>query len=500
MIAGYCWPQSVLPGSRVALHCSCTDDRFDLRIVRQGSVSEIVHEATGIEGAERAIPEDAAANGCRWPASFEIEVSDAWRSGFYLVELRAKNGESSEAFFVVRSPDPGDVLLVLSTSTWSAYNDWGGRNFYDGGHRSSFQRPLPKGFLTRPDPLRLRSANMAKIENEEISRLAKDGYSFWLASAGWSGWEALFVAWAEGQGMHLDYAVSHDLEAVPGLLDDYRVYLSVGHDEYWSGGMRDAVEGFVDAGGCAAFFSGNTAFWQIRYEDECAAQVAYKMKPEADPVWGTDLQHHLTTMWSDPLVERPENELTGVSFTRGGYAHMDNAPDGSGGYTVWRPEHWAFRGLDLIAGDVIGSEHTVVGYECDGCELALENGRPVATGNDGTPESFEVLATAPAHLLATAERSPLLPAGIGELDWVAERIGGANSPENRERFAYGHAVMGSFSRGRGLVFTTGCTEWAVGLRDEAIATITRNVLAHFFDHERDSTRDERNDEELGVQR
>ena len=34
--------------------------------------------------------------------------------------------------------------------------------------------------------------------------------------------------------------------------------LSVGHDEYWSWEMRDAVEGFVAAGGNVAFFSGNT--------------------------------------------------------------------------------------------------------------------------------------------------------------------------------------------------------------------------------------------------
>ena len=39
----------------------------------------------------------------------------------------------------------------------------------------------------------------------------------------------------------------------------YSLYLSVGHDEYWSAGMRDTVEGFVARGGNAAFLSGNTA-------------------------------------------------------------------------------------------------------------------------------------------------------------------------------------------------------------------------------------------------
>ncbi len=36
--------------------------------------------------------------------------------------------------------------------------------------------------------------------------------------------------------------------------------------------------------------------------------------------------HELSTMWSDPVVGRPENQLTGVSFTRGGYAHLAHSP------------------------------------------------------------------------------------------------------------------------------------------------------------------------------
>ncbi len=43
-----------------------------------------------------------------------------------------------------------------------------------------------------------------------------------------------------------------------------------------------------------------------------------------------------------------------TSFTRGGYAHMRGAPMGSGGYTVWRPDHAIFDGVTLRAGDLLG--------------------------------------------------------------------------------------------------------------------------------------------------
>ena len=70
--------------------------------------------------------------------------------------------------------------------------------------------------------------------------------------------------------------------------------------------------------------------------------------------------------------------------------------------------------------------------------------------------------------------------GVGELNWVAERLGGADTPENRAKFAQGNAVMGSFERGPGEVFTTGCTDWAFGLDDPAVSRITRNVIERFL--------------------
>ena len=44
------------------------------------------------------------------------------------------------------------------------------------------------------------------------------------------------------------------------------MFLSVGHDEYWSGGQRANVEAARDAGVNLAFFSGNEVFWKTRWE------------------------------------------------------------------------------------------------------------------------------------------------------------------------------------------------------------------------------------------
>src|SRR5207245_8433557 len=105
----------------------------------------------------------------------------------------------------------------------------------------------------------------------------------------------------------------------PEVLDDACLYLSVGHDEYWSRGMRDTVEALIARGGNAAFFSGNTSLWQVRIEgDDHDMMVGYKGFFKNDPLMGTDREPEVTTFWSDVIVGRPGDHMTGGSFTRGG--------------------------------------------------------------------------------------------------------------------------------------------------------------------------------------
>ena len=479
MLAGYCWPQSVRAKETITLYCHGEVGPVRAQVVRLGVGEQTVLEQSGIAVRPQPLDGDLAQHGCDWQPSFAFEVGADWPSGFYLVRLTHGSGDHAEAFFVVRAAEPGDALLVLSTSTWTAYNDWGGPSFYTGGQVGSLRRPLPPGFLEKSDLQRHRIARFRDWSKDERRAFAKTGYSPWCMAAGWANWERLFVAWAEAQGLRMGYATSADLDREAGLLDGYPCYLSVGHDEYWTAGMRDHVEAFIDNGGNAAFLSGNTAFWQARFEAERSRLVCCKTALEADPLHDPVHAPQLSTMWSDPLVGRPESLMTGVSFTRGGYAHMPNAPRGTGGYQVWQPDHWAFESLALEPGAPLGVNGLVVGYECDGCEL-VERAGVLRAADGGAPEGFQVLASAPARLWETQEAPDgLHESYIGELNWVAERLGGGDTAANRARFEKGHAVMGTFRRGKGEVFTTGCTDWAYGLQCDDVATVTRNLLRRF---------------------
>jgi hypothetical protein len=497
VVEGYPDRLSYLPGEEVAFHCSARCNRFSAEIARIGGRREVVWRREGIPGVEQPTPNHAYAEGCGWPVTFVLRIPTDWRSGYYEVALQAEGVEGitalSHAFFVLRSAQPGrttPIILVLSSNTYNAYNKWGGACLYTGAHTLSFNRPIERGFLTRPDaPFDGRVASVEAEPDPFHRRLlayqAEHQYTLWTGSAGWHNWERRFVRWAEQSGYSIDMAINADLEFHPELLTGYRLMVSVGHDEYWSWAMRDTVDDFVAHGGNVAFFSGNTIYWQVRFADEGRKMVCYKAAAhEKDPVMGADQQHLLTSIWSDPLIGRPENSTSGLSFCRGGYVRMgQGAPRSSGAYTIYRPDHWVFADTGLRYGDLLGLGSYVVAYEVDGCEFTLVNGLPVPTHADGTPAGFTILGISPARLLSVTPTYSEIPLALwaspdppGDLEFTAIRLFGDAAPEHVARLAHGHAVMGLFTRG-GTVFNAGSADWAYGLdHDPLIQRVTRNVL------------------------
>ena len=107
---------------------------------------------------------------------------------------------------------------------------------------------------------------------------------------------------------------------------EHKTFLSVGHDEYWSGGQRANVEAARDAGVNLAFFSGNEVFWKTRWEpsiDGGAPPYTHARLLQGD---GTRTPRSIPARsgpgtWRDPRFSppadggRPENALTGTLFT-----------------------------------------------------------------------------------------------------------------------------------------------------------------------------------------
>ncbi|HZC15709.1 MAG TPA: N,N-dimethylformamidase beta subunit family domain-containing protein [Caulobacteraceae bacterium] len=506
MIACYTDRISVAPGERFALHASAAGGDCDLEIARIGGERRIVHRSR-VRVGDHPRPAHADAEGCGWPVARTVTVGADWATGYYDIALSGADGSQAHHFVCVRAPSGqprAKAVLVLATNTLAAYNYWGGASAYahveslmarqaslpeamaNAIGRLSTQRPIAPLLIAPPADMP-RLVNLSKRGFEQRPWAGADaawsrahGQSPYDGSAGFlNKWEHLFVRWAEGHGIGFDYLTDYDLDADPGPLDLYQTVILVGHSEYWSGRERDAIDAFVGRGGRLAIFSGNTAFWKVRWEDDGKTLVCHKWKGfEAEQVEAADATH----LWSHPAFRRPEAATTGLSFIFGGYHRLGLcAARGIGGYTVYRDRHWALVGCDLYYGDVFGDQVPLLGYENDGCQLRIgDDGLPAAVGNLGVPEDLEIIAMAPAAFAETpSPYRALIPPE--QLDVVAEIAYGDSGPASQARVLRGHAVMASFRCGEGEVFNAGTTEWAHGLAagDPFVTRITLNVLRRF---------------------
>ena len=493
-------------GDTVDLHLSTTADSVSIEILRDGGEAITVHQAEEIVGKQYTMPDNFFEVGCDWPVGYSWTLPDDLASGFYLVLCRVTNqqGETreQEAGFFVRpkiGKPSAKILLIAATSTWIAYNDWGGTSNYVGRNeemfggksaRVSIHRPWAKGFLSlpggaprKPHDYKVRACDIPRYPPIEFAHTR--GYSKYYACAGWACYERLFVQWAEQNGYALDYATQHDLHYRPELLDAYSCVTIVGHDEYWTHEMRLAIDRYVDQGGHFARFGGNFC-WQVRFEDNGNTQVCYKEDAaEKDPVVGTEQQHLLTSVWEHHLVNWKGAETVGVHALYGIYAGVGHlSPRQGGGFTVYRPEHWALKGTDLCYGDQFGGEARIFGYEVDGLDYVIKDGLPEPTYKDGAIPGTEIIAMGLASNVEAnhGHKGTVVYYGAlidpAEIDWFTELRYQDINDENREKTARGNGMMISCGRGKGQIFNTGTCEWVAGLMlgDTDTQTITRNVL------------------------
>lgn len=235
-----------------------------------------------------------------WGISATWEVPSDAVSGVYLAKLtRTDTGDSSHITFIVRNESStSQVLFQTSDPTWHAYNLYGGSDFYSGADNGrAFKISYNRPFATRDG-----------IE-------ARDFYF---------GAEYPMVRFLERNGYDVSYFSGVDTDRHGDLLTNHNVFLSVGHDEYWSGAQRSNVEAARDAGVNLQFLSGNEVYWRTRYEPSTTGGNDYRTLVSYKETWSNskiDPSSQWTGTWRDPRFASeeqggglPENGLTGTAY------------------------------------------------------------------------------------------------------------------------------------------------------------------------------------------
>ena len=259
-----------------------------------------------------------------WAVSASWTVPTTAVSGVYIAELvRNDTGGKSQIPFVVRDDaSHSDIIYQTSDETWEAYNTWGGNSLYQCGGS-----PPPAPFSSDTDPVcppgnpQGYQGAFAVSYNRPWDTAITDNGESWLFNA-----EFPMIEFLEEQGYDVTYTSGSDVDANGSLLLNHKVFISSGHDEYWSAAQRANVTNARDHGVNLAFFSGNEIFWKTRWGASIDGSntpyrtlITYKethfnapTDPEDPGTW--------TGSWEDPRFsppadgDDPGNSLTGQYF------------------------------------------------------------------------------------------------------------------------------------------------------------------------------------------
>jgi hypothetical protein len=350
---------------------------------------------------------------CNWSTSYTLQVNSNWTSGLYIAKLTDQTtGKQSQVWFVVRDDSStSDILFQSSFTTFLAYSNTSGYSLYSfnsiGGQpafKVSFDTPFSE----------------TTTQAGEFNNLLR--------------WEYNMVRWLESQSYNVSYVTNMDVHSNGQLLKQHKIFMSVGHDEYWSLEERNNVEQARDGSPVVnlAFFSANTCYWRVRFENSSTGQTnrvmaCYKDNWQQDPVAPTN-------KFRSPQNNRPENALLGVMYTGdrdvvyGGYDFVvSNSSDPYYAHT------------NLQNGDALT---LLVGFEWD-----------AVVNNGASPNGLVTLSQSTVNPQTT---DPDVPAGTN--------------------YNISNAVRYTASSGS-KVFATGSIQWLWGLDSDGVQTPREDVRA-----------------------
>jgi hypothetical protein len=366
-IEGYCSRQSVLAGETLDIMVSTDPPQpFQIEIFRMGYYgglgARLMQVLGPFEGKAQAVPTPGEKNlhECQWEVSAQLTIPQDWLSGVYLGRLTTLPGADrpywqSYVVFVVRDQRPADVLFQCSDNTWQAYNRWP-NNYSIYTHPKGGQGPWADVSFDRPYG---REAQYDGVVNDPLT----------FGSGEFLPLEFPLAYWLEQNGYDVTYCTNSDM-LTPDHALQCKVFISVGHDEYWDIRQFQSVEKMRDEGVTLLLLSGNTICWVTPFRPS-SRNVPNRIMFRGGP-YGADNDYAVGRERDHgPFPHRGPDEglLMG--------ARNVEPVNGGGDWIIVQPDHWMFEGTGVKQGDRIPG---LIGWEYHGQPASIPGLEVVAAG------------------------------------------------------------------------------------------------------------------------
>jgi len=367
-IEGYCSKQSVQAGESIDIMVS-TDPPvpFKVEFFRMGYYggrgARLVKTIDQLEGVAQPTPEPGkkTLHECKWLPSTTLTIPDDWVSGVYLGRLTTLVDPAKAPYwqsyivFIVTDDRPADVLFQCSDNTWQAYNRWP-NNYSVYTHPKGVQGPWADVSFDRPYG-----------KEAQFNGVVADPLTF--GSGEFLPFEFPMAYWLEQHGYDVTYCSNSDM-LTPDRGKKCKVFVSIGHDEYWDIRQFNSVTAMRDAGVNLMFLSGNSVCWVTPFRESSTGnpnRIIFRGGP-----FGGENEYALNRLRDHgPFPEHGPDEglLMGVRNVE--------PVNGGGDWIITKPEHWMFKGTHIKKGDKIPG---LIGWEYHGQPADIPGLEVVAGG------------------------------------------------------------------------------------------------------------------------
>jgi hypothetical protein len=374
-VSGYVSEQALRPGQTERIYVSAPGSpSVRIAIYRMGWYAGAGGHEVLASGALPLVPQPGCrhrfATGltvCHWHPTLSFAIPSALPSGVYIAKLSARTGQS-DCLFVVLATQPQPLLAQLPTSTYEAYNAWGGDSLYPGG----------------TDRVRITHSTQGVAVSYDRPYDSVTGAGQFFAR------DVAMVWFLERYGYPVSYTTSESVDEDPGQLLGHRAVIDFGHSEYWSQRQEHGFAAALKAGTDLLFLGSDTMAWRVRYAAHTL--VSYKQYAALDP----DRRQ--------PTGPFPGGgaSLTGSAYQGCITPRLRGPGPPTYRYFAWSPApslqpRWLFAGTGITRRTRI---HGIVGYELD-----------LRTGL--TPARARLVGSGPAPCMSSSEPGEPTP-GAGE--------------------------------------------------------------------------------------
>ena len=250
--------------------------------------------------------------GCNWNLSFSVPIDKSFDDGYYLVILEDDiNNKFNFPIIINEENKNSNIAILAPTSTWTAYNAWGGKSLY---HNIIDSSNVYFVSTQRPNTIMFGGKHDIQVE-------------------------ANIFNWFENN-YNVNIYPDNILDEYPNILNDINIIILSYHCEYISSKTYNKLINLVKKTGKSMIsMGGNQIYWKSKWDSkfqimECRKDLTFFKNT-----------YSLGGMWKHNF--KNESKFLGVRYSDAGYNTY--AP-----YKIVMPSHWLFSDVKITSDSLFG--------------------------------------------------------------------------------------------------------------------------------------------------